>query len=191
MAYATLAQLRAELGFKTANTGDDTLLTAKLDRATAIIDGATQRVFNAVTMTRYYDAVRDVDDMTLHLDYDLLSITTLINGDGVVVPAAARVLLPANYTPKFAVKLKASYGYYWTYDTDPEDAISIEGSWGYMATPSADIVEATLLIAAYLYRLKDEAEFGSAGVADVATLKTLSAFPKRAMDIICHYARMI
>jgi len=65
------------------------------------------------------------------------------------------VLRPSSGPPYRQIVLKASSGLIWTYVDDPEDAISITGSWGYSASAPPDIVQATLRLAAYMYRQKD------------------------------------
>lgn len=155
MAYATLAELRALLGYEPANVDDDALLTALLERAQAMIEQRTGRRFEAVTETRLYDPTRDCTGQTLRLDADLLEPTLVRNGDGATISAGQYVLRPSNGPPYRQIVLKASSGLIWTYVDDPEDAISITGSWGYSASAPPDIVQATLRLAAYMYRQKD------------------------------------
>jgi len=155
MAYATLAELRALLGYESANVDDDALLTALLERAQATIEQRAGRRFEAVAATRYYDPTRDCLGQTLRLDADLLEPTLMRNGDGATISAGQYVLRPSNGPPYRQIVLKASSGLIWTYVDDPEDAISITGSWGYSASAPPDIVQATLRLAAYMYRQKD------------------------------------
>ncbi len=159
MAYATLSQLRSVLTFEAGNTADDVLLTALLGRAQAVVEQRTGRWFEAISATRYYTPGRDTVGRTLYLDADLLTVTTLTNGDGTEIATASYVLQPANVTPKRQITLKFSSGYFWTYSDDPEGAISVAGTWGYSATAPEDIVQATLRLAAYLYRQKDAQVF--------------------------------
>lgn len=155
MAYATLAELRALLGYEPANVDDDALLTALLGRAQAIIEQRTGRRFEAVAATRYYDPTRDCLGQTLRLDADLLEPTLVRNGNGATVSASQYVLRPSGGPPYRQIVLKESSGLTWTYVDDPEDAISIAGSWGYSVVAPPDIVQATLRLAAYMYRQKD------------------------------------
>ena len=88
MAYATLAQVKDYLDIG-ADT-DDVLLQNLIDRAEIAIETYTRRVFEAETQTRYYERC-DLDDsgFVLLVDRDLLTITTLTNGDSgaTVIPA--------------------------------------------------------------------------------------------------------
>jgi len=153
MAYVTLAQLRLELGAEA--TTDDALLTSKIARAQAIGEALSGRVFEATTATRYYDAVLDVEGADLRLDYPLLTVTKITNGDTSEVTSDQYVLLPANLTQKWKVRLKGSKGINWTFTGDPENAISVAGTWGHATAAPEDVQEATLQLAAYLYKLRD------------------------------------
>ncbi len=61
-----------------------TLLTESIEDAQSYIESQTNRVFEATTATRHYltDARDRWDSTVLNLDYDLLTVTTLANGDG-------------------------------------------------------------------------------------------------------------
>ncbi len=187
MAYATLAQLRAEINI-TATT-DDTLLSDKLTRAQGIINAATGRVFEAATATRYYDAVANVDGLTLNLDDDLLSISTLTNGNASVIVAANYTLLPTNTSPKYAIRLRASKGIAWEYLTDPENAISVAGTWGFSATAPADIVQATIRTAAWLYKQRDSQVFDTISVPGTGEIIVPPGLPRDVQRICGAYRR--
>jgi hypothetical protein len=162
MAYAALADIKGYLlaGGQTPPTTDDALLTTLLARAQKIIEAKTGKLFEAATETRYFDVPHD---RQLDLDKDLLSITTLTNGDGTVITSSSYYLLPRNDTPKYAIVLKQSADVAWEPDSDgnTEKVISVLGTWGYMAAASVDIVQATVRLAAWLYRQKDSSEDGS------------------------------
>lgn len=140
------------------NTDDDTLLTALIARAQAIIDAYCGRTFEASQdATRYFDAIKDVDGAVLWLDKELAQITSITNGDGDVLATNEYVTEPRNETPKYAVRLLASTGLYWTYLTNPENAITVVGRWAYSVSAPTDIVHACIRLAAWLYRQRDTA----------------------------------
>lgn len=87
----------------------------------------------------------------LVLDDDLLTVTRITNGDGTEITGDQYVLLPANTTPKWAVKLKASSGVSWAYVDDPEGAIEVEGTWGYAHAQPDDIRHAAIRLTAWFY----------------------------------------
>lgn len=156
MAYTDATTLKRYLGI--SSTNDDTLLGECLARAQKLIDDYTGRTFEAAAdTTRTFDAVDDVDKRLLYLDEDLCQITSVTNGDGVVVAANEYTTQPRNETPYHALKLLASSGKAWRYEDDHEDAISIVGRWAWSVTAPTAIVQATIRLAAYLYHQKDNA----------------------------------
>jgi len=157
MAYTTLADVKSYLGIPTATTADDTLITALIGRAQAIIDRYCDRTFEAsADTTRYFTVGVDTDGGTVYLDNDLAAITSVTNGDGTTVLATQYVTLG---TPFDAIKLLGSAGLFWTLtdDGDAENAIAIVGKWAYSTTAPADVVAACVRLSAYLYRQKDNA----------------------------------
>jgi hypothetical protein len=166
VAYTTTALLKSYMGI-TAST-DDTLLSLCIDRAQSTIESYTNRVFEAsADTTRKYTPIIDrigsgmgfqgslIDDYTLDLDYDLISITSITNGDTTNIPTASVVTLPLNFTPAYAIRIKQASGYFWTYTGSPEASVSIVGRFGYSLTAPANIVQATLRIASQMYRQRD------------------------------------
>lgn len=152
MAYTTLTDVKASLGIATAITTDDTLLTSIIGRAQAMIDAYTGRTFEATTLTKYYHT-EDIDGQTLNLWHDdLLTVTTLTNGNGTVIASANYRLEPRNESPKYAIRLDEAYS--WEF-TDSDSEISIAGTWGYTATAPGNIVHACIRLASFIYRQKD------------------------------------
>lgn len=155
-AYATLAELRAspELKLAAGETADNTLLQDLLDAVKQMIDTHTGRIFAAASdTTRHYDAWRNVEGLALYLPDDLCQITTITNGDGVVVASDEYTTTPKDSTPYWKIKLLASSGKSWTYTDDPEDAITILGRHSYSVTAPNDIKRANIIGAAALYRM--------------------------------------
>lgn len=156
--YTDLNALKSYLGISTSS--DDALLTDCIENAQQMIETRTQRVFEASTdTTKKFDAISDVDDASLLLNADLCQITSVVNGDGSVIPSSNYLTDPPRHTPFWAIRLKRSSSP-WVYTTDPEDAIQVTGRWAYSVTAPADIVQATLRLAAFLYRQKDTAVDG-------------------------------
>lgn len=187
MAYATLVQLKGYLGI--SGTGDDTLLGDLLDRATAAIDAYCRRAFAASTETRYY-GLDAVNGQTLLLDGDLLTITTLTNGDsdGTVLASDAYWLLPRNAGPPYhAIRLKSDYD--WEQDTDCE--ISVAGTWGYSETPPDDIVHACIRLAAYYYRQKDAQIFDVTAVPEAGVITVPQGIPADVKIILDRYKALV
>lgn len=186
MAYCTVEQVRAYIG--TSKTVDDVLLQNFIERATARINSHCQRTFERREETRYYDAVQDVDGRLLILDDDLLSVTSVVNGDGTTVPASAYILLPANSSPKWAIKLKSSSAVSWTYVDDPEQAITVTGTWGYSAVAPDDIVHAAIRLTAWYYHQAD-APFETQGLPELGVVTVPSDMPPDIKALLAPYQR--
>ena len=193
MAYATLPELRAYLNIAAANTDDDALLSAALTRAQKSIDAWCGWSFEAVTATRYYDPYADVDPRdraVLHLDEPLLTLATLTNGDTTAITSAQYLLEPANTSPKWRVRIKASTGLYWTCDDeDHEQSISVAGTWGYSATADGVIQQAALRLAAYMYRQRDAQVFDVTAQPAEGILMIPQGMPKDVTVMLASYRR--
>lgn len=161
MPYTTAAAVKSYLGI--TSSSDDALLTTLISSAQAAIDTYTHRTFEAAAdTTKYFDAEDDTSESYTMLDWtpyglDLAQITSIVNGDGVTIPASAYVLEPRHYPPYFGVKLKVSSGLYFEYDNDSdhENAVAVTGRWAYSITAPADVVHACIEIASLFYKQRD------------------------------------
>lgn len=188
--YCTVAQVKALIS--ATESGDDALLAVLVTRASALVDQHTGRTFADRSETRTFTPGTDTDGLTLLLDDDLISITTLTNGDGTVIAAASYKLLPLNHTPKHAIRLLASSGLSWTYTDDAEGAISVNGKWGYCLSAScpADVVQATARLALWLYRQR-EAPFSRVGNVMTGEYEVPVAMPDDVQKMLQPYLRPV
>jgi hypothetical protein len=185
MAYAAPAQLQDYLGIDT--TEDDALLVAMLTRAQAAVDGMTQRTFEAAADTvRYFDW-RAIGARMLYLDADFCAITSVVNGDGITVGAGSYTTEPRNVTPWHALLLRATADVAWDGITGD---IAITGKWAYSATAPADVVQATIRLAAWLYRQKDNTGNDQPVIAGNATILP-SRIPSDVADLLRPYTRVL
>lgn len=192
MSYATLQEFRAYLktsGGPTAPTGDDSLLQQFLDEASGVLRDFVGHPLDATTTTtRRFDAVADVEDRLLLFDCGYCAgITAVVNGDGVTVPSSAYVTEPRNVGPFFGITLKTGANYTWTFSDSPEGAIQVTGYWCYSenanGTPDAITRGATLQLAAWLYRTKDQvAELSRPAVAAEGVTVLPMALPQAVLD---------
>jgi len=156
MPYITPGQLCSYLGIDNPSAADTVQLGGFITAAQSIIDRQTGRTFEAAEATvRYLDARRDVDGYILWLGADCCQITEVLNGNDVEVTTGQYVTEPRNLTPFYAIRLRSDAGLTWTYTGAYENAIAVEGHWGYSLSAPADIQQATVRLAAYLYRQKD------------------------------------
>jgi hypothetical protein len=190
MAYCDLLDVKRYKGISSSD--DDTLLEEFILDAQTIIDEETRRIFEASSdTTRTFDAERDVSDdgITLFLDEDLSQITTVTNGDSVVVASTEYTTEPRNRTPYFALKLLQSSGKVWTFSTDAEDSISIEGRWSYSVTAPQDIKRACIILATWGYNRKDGVgkEFDGSIVSPSGMIFRSSGLPDEVARILNRY----
>lgn len=188
--YTTVNEVKTYLHI--TGSGDDDLLADLVTRASRLIDDHCGRRFVAENQTRYYDAVGShISGNLLLLDADLLSITTLTNGDGSVIDSDDYILRPINWPPYFGIALKVSGNVFWTYTGDPEGAISVVGSWGYSQTPPEPVVHATVRLAAWLYRQRDTgAEPTQIEVTERGVSVAPARLPRDVLDLLGPYVRL-
>lgn len=161
MAYVEVAELKSYLGIQ--SNADDALLSDICEEAQAMVDNITNRTFEAhQDSTRHFNALDiryggrvDAFQNTLVLDYDLCQLTSVTNGNNQIIPTDALVLLPTNFVPSYAIKIKMNTSYVWTYVGTPDTAISVVGRWAYSVNCPTPIRAATRRLAGYMYRAKD------------------------------------
>ena len=159
MAYTSVINVRQYLDIEGA--GDDALIGDLIDAAQTAVDKYCRRTFEAsVDTTRYFDysdEYIDPDDAAmLWLDFDLCAITTVTNGDSVVVASGERTTIPRNNTPYYGIRLLSDSGITWTYSDEWMDAISIVGRWSYSTAAPDDIAQACRRLASFFYRQRDQ-----------------------------------
>ena len=84
----------------------------------------------------------------LRLDAPLLSVTTLTNGNAAVLTSAQYRLLPRNADYFSRIGLLSGSGWQWAVDGE----IAVTGLWGMATTPPAPVKEATIMLAAWLFK---------------------------------------
>ena len=169
---------------------DDALIEQIITATSRYIDAATRRRFYASTETHYFDVPCSRD---LWLSDDLLSVTTLTNGDGAVIPANSYRLRPYSLPPYYMLTLKPSADASWESDADgnTEGVIALAGSWGYSATAPDDIALACLMISRNVYRARFGDTAGSATVTGAGVVITPKDVPQMAAEILKSYARLV
>ncbi|HFD38538.1 MAG TPA: phage gp6-like head-tail connector protein [Anaerolineae bacterium] len=186
MAYTTVADLKTYLGL--SGSGDDALLATLIEAAQAMLEHEIGDVFEAAAdTTRYFDAVADVEGRTLYFDRYCASITSITNGDGNAVAAGDYVTEPRNGSPIWAVTLKSGASASWTYDDSPENAIAVTGRWAVTTTAPADIVQATIRLAAYLYRQRDAQVFDVTAMPELGQITIPKGTPADVWAIIRYW----
>jgi hypothetical protein len=193
MAYVTIAewrQYRESLSgaVQTAFTAqEDGVLQTFLDQAQAEIEAQTGKTFEAVNATRYYRAgdIAWNNGRVLLLDAWLLSVTSITNGDGVVLSAGDYWLLPRAGAPFNAIELKSSQS--WRFATDGE--IAIAGAWGFMQTPDERVKRVTMRLAEFFYQKR--ATTGESQVIGEGQIVVAAQYPKDVQDFITSERRRV
>src|SRR3990167_6268443 len=129
--YVTMEEIRKALKASSTDTGDDDSLHRYALSASRIIDAECIRQFYPQIATRLYDIPKG---HKLSLDRDLLSLTTLTNGDDVAIASTDYILIPYNDTPKYAVELEPLSSVNWQTSTDgryDRGVIDVIGVWGW------------------------------------------------------------
>jgi hypothetical protein len=190
--YTTLANVKGRLRISTTDTADDAVLETFIDQASRLIDRIANRTFYARTETHTYDVPWGRELMLM--DDDLLTITTLSNGDGVAIANTEYKLLPRNITPKYAIVLNESSLVVWEEDVNGnnEGVISIVGTWGYSATTPDDIRGACeeIVTGYYKHRFGVNTE-GAAIVTGAGVVITPEDVSKDSMRVLRYYQRLI
>ena len=140
--YCTLTEAKAAASVTT--TGPEAELKRHIRSASRWIEqtcgqGGLVRAFIPYLATKKFDYEFP---RLLNLKDDLISITTLTNGDGNTMTPPEYFLYPANETPKRWIEPNHSDNPF-TYNDTHQQAISIDGMWGYCNEfePNVDAVK--------------------------------------------------
>ena len=199
MSYATLADFKSYIsemtgGIQTTYTADEnTVLQKFLNQADAEIDAQTGRSFGqGVNNHTHYYTEDDIDDDTLYLDADLVSVTTLTNGDDAVISSADYWLLPMNasvtgangYDGSFwGIKLKSARDW----QTPTDGRISVNGRWGFMQAAPLDIVRCAMRIAYWFLAKRNQT--GATEIAGAELTQQSDSYPTDVRIVIDRYKR--
>jgi hypothetical protein len=158
--YAATSDVTDYVDFGSDANADSDLIDALIVRASKRIDdycGRTFIVFDSDYSTRLFDGLRDVWGPELFFDKDISIMSTVTNGDGSVVTTDQYVTLPANETPWYGIRLKASSGVAWTFNSDPEEAISVIGHWSYNSTSDnlTAMTDACVRMVTWMYKQRE------------------------------------
>lgn len=147
--YCTIDQLKERLNI--TGTTEDAMLGALINATCAWVDLYCHRPAGAFAVqadsTRYYDRSA-VCGQTLTLEDSVLSVTTLINGNGTPLLAGTYRLQPRNAARHYQITLRDAYAWQWLGDNE----IEITGKFGYSLAPPAPVREAALHFAGWQFK---------------------------------------
>lgn len=180
MAYIDLLEMKDYLGQDIE--GDEDRIEAAIDAAQKGIESMCKTRFEGSTGTRYYRE-QDLKQLSglgpgiqkvLWLGEDLLSVSTLTNGDATVVASTSYWLEPRNKPPYQYIRLRSDES--WVFNTDGE--VEVAGTWGFSTAADPMIREVTREYAAYLYRLKDSQVFDTIAQPDMGIITIPQGLPR-------------
>jgi len=190
--YCEIADVLALLrDFDPGDAADQDVIADMITETSRDIDRETGRTFYARSETHYLDVPYG---RYLWLDDDLLTLTSLTNGDGVAIPLTEILQFPANATPKYKLTLKAYSDYTWQESTSQgrEQALIAVGTWGYCVDTPADIRKACkeAVVSAYKRRFGNNITEGST-ITAAGSIVTPSGWPKSVWDTVRRYKRVM
>ena len=186
--YCTLAEYKDYASVSSTNATDDAVIEDIIEGVSRSIDTVTGRTFYARTETHYYDTPQG-RDLVID-DDDLLTITTLTNGDGTVITSTYYKLLPLNKTPKNIIRLTSNSPYLWSLGTngDSTGAITVLGTWGLFSTVTDDIKEVCKFEASAEYKRRfGENANNTATVTPAGVVITPKGFSDKTIKILSAY----
>lgn len=119
----------------------------------------------------------------LRLDAPLLSVTTLTNGNGAILPAQAYRLEPRNENHYWSIRLLS--GYSWSFATDGE--IEIVGMWGRSLVPPSPVKEATAIFSAWMLKRYQAALQDATANFDLGQITYSESVPKQVEALLKPY----
>ncbi len=184
--YCTAAQIKAEGRLNISSVSYDVELASLATAASRWIDRHCNLPVDgfaaSASATRYY-GLNDLSGKTLFLDTPLLSVVTLTNGNGTVIDSANYWLEPRNIIPKWQITLKSAYS--WSIATD--GWVSVAGVWGYSTTVPTPILEATTMLAGWMFKRYQAALQDSTASMELGELVYNEAIPKQVLAILQPY----
>jgi len=185
--YATVDQIRARLDI--TGTTYDAVLADLATAASRWVDRYCRLPADAFAVatdsTRYYSQ-DDIDrDGILHLRAPLAQVTQIVNGDGTTLTSSQYRLLPRNRIgPAWAVETIG--GTTWSF-SDLDSEIQVTGRWGYSVTPPNPVVEATAMLAAWMFKRYQGALQDRFPSPDLGEMIYSEAMPKQVRALLETY----
>jgi len=183
-AYCTNTQIKTALNITVADY--DSQLTALAASASNWIDqycNVPDGGFAVTTdSTRYYNQEDVGIDGVLTLDMPILSVTTLVDATGVTLPSNVYRLMPLNSLHYWQIMLLPSRGYVWTWTVD--GLVAVTGKFGWSATPPTAVVEATTMLAGWMFKRYQAALQDSTANQDLGQLIYSEAIPKQVVALL-------
>lgn len=181
MTYPTPAQCKAYMAISGA--GEDTAITQILDGIITEIEIITNRTFVSQAATRSFgDEAPTITKLGRVLTFheDLVSVTTLTNGNGTVIAATNYDLVPPSGPPYYQLILRPMATERFSVGADGT-RITLNGSWGTTAACPKDITLAILELVNLSHKGRAD---GPAPIIEKGMIIDKSHWPDRIIRII-------
>lgn len=192
--YATLNQLKSWVGVGTADTIDDTMFEMAIESASRMVDDDCDRVFYASgtavarTFTTWDKYLTQIDDAI-----SISEVATDEDGEGtfsvVWTSGTDYQREPLNSVvggqswPTTRLRAVGNY----LFPTGHEAGVRVTGQWGFGTAVPIAITQATLILAARIYKRADS-PLGVAGFGDMGALRVARNDPDY-HNLISRYMR--
>ena len=154
--YCTLQNFKDYQRITSVDTADDSFIEKCIEGASRWIDSESNTTFFGNSETRKYNIFKALSwkqDFgmidTVVFDVYFSSISSIINGDGTVIPATDYSLLPMNDSPKWGMYLHRTGSTSFNYNST--EFIQVVGVTGYSTSAPTDIYLACLEITKAMY----------------------------------------
>ena len=184
-AYCTASDVQIALNIE--GTQDDGWLTTLADSASAWIDAhcavpAGGFAVSADT-TRHFD-ICALEDGALWLDMPLVSLTSLTNADGNAINTATVRLWPLNGPRYWSIRmLHTGPGWQWVTD----GLYTVTGKWGWSTTVPTPVKEATVMLAAWMYKRYQAALQDAANNVEIGQMMYSERMPKQVVALLAPF----
>ena len=184
-AYCTANDIAQALNI--AGTQDDGWLTTLADSASAWVDAHCAVPWGgfavAADSTRSFDACA-LEDGELRLDVPLVSLTSLTNGDGTAINKATVRLYPLNGGHYWSIRmLSTGPGWQWVQD----GLFVVTGKWGWSTTAPTPVKEATVMLAAWMYKRYQAGLQDAANNAEIGQMMYSERMPKQVVALLAPF----
>lgn len=184
-AYCTELDIATALNI--AGTQDAGWLTTLADSASAWVDAhcavPSSGFAVASDSTRRFD-IGALCDGALQLDVPLISLTSLTNADGTTVNTATVRLYPLNAGHYWSIHmLGTGPGWQWVED----GLFVVVGKWGWSVTPPTPVKEATIMLAAWLYKRYQAGLQDAANNAEIGQMMYSEKMPKQVVALLAPF----
>ena len=182
--YCQLSDVKQSLGITGATY--DAQLTEYISVASTWIDAycnmeSVTSPFEVTSdSTRYFD-YGNVDGQCLNFDTPILSITSIINGDGQTIPSTGYRLMPRNQPRYYQVKLDIDY--VWDF-LNRDSEIAITGRWGYSLTVPQPVVEACRHMAGWMHQRWQAGLNTSSATSEIGTIGQVTDIPAHVKTLL-------